>query len=333
MAERINKTEGKDNAERRGKPFLGAGRRLTLLCLCGAMLIAAAGLYVAYRLYLPEGEGPAGPSVASEPFHETWTERQVLLLGVGDSVTAGFGVRHDLGYFRRLATNPPDEFEDMRGKCLSCVLPNLDALNIAVSGSNSISHVDHVKERIPRQPEDVFGLVVISTGGNDLIHWYGRTPPKEGAMYGAALEQAEPWIANYKERLAAILDGITEAFPGGCLIFIADIYDPSDGVGDAPFMGLPSWDDGVEILGRYNAVIRDAAAKRDNVVLVPMHATFLGHGFHCTNWWNTNYRSDDPHYWYGSNLEDPNERGYDALRRVFLNEIVAVRDRISAESK
>jgi hypothetical protein len=34
----------------------------------------------------------------------------------------------------------------------------------------------------------------MTTGGNDLIHWYGATPPREGAMYGASLAQAQPWI-------------------------------------------------------------------------------------------------------------------------------------------
>ncbi len=29
----------------------------------------------------------------------------------------------------------------------------------------------------------------------------------------------------------------------------------------------------------------------------------------------------DPHYWFYFNLEDPNERGYDAIRRLFLLEM------------
>ncbi len=28
------------------------------------------------------------------------------------------------------------------------------------------------------------------------------------------------------------------------------------------------------------------------------------------------------HYWYYTNLEDPNERGYDAIRRLFLLEMM-----------
>ncbi len=30
------------------------------------------------------------------------------------------------------------------------------------------------------------------------------------------------------------------------------------------------------------------------------------------------------HHWYYTNLEDPNERGYDAIRRLFLIEMAKV---------
>ncbi|MBC8117927.1 MAG: hypothetical protein H7062_26345 [Candidatus Saccharimonas sp.] len=43
-----------------------------------------------------------------------------------------------------------------------------------------------------------------------------------------------------------------------------------------------------------------------------MRAEFLGHGIHCT------------HYWYWDNLEDPNDRGYDAIRRLFLIEMARI---------
>ena len=55
-----------------------------------------------------------------------------------------------------------------------------------------------------------------------------------------------------------------------------------------------------------------------------MHTTFLGHGIHCRKFWIKNYRLHDPTYWYYLNIEDPSERGYDAIRRLFLNEIVKV---------
>ena len=57
---------------------------------------------------------------------------------------------------------------------------------------------------------------------------------------------------------------------------------------------------------------------------MPIWKEFLGHGIHCAKFWHPHYRRDDPHYWYGVNLEDPNDRGYDAVRRVFLVEMTKV---------
>ena len=75
---------------------------------------------------------------------------------------------------------------------------------------------------------------------------------------------------------------------------------------------LPRWPDGLKIHAAYNQIIHRCAAKRESVHLVPIHATFLGHGSHCLQFWRAHYRRDDPHYWYDSNVEDPNDRGYDA---------------------
>ena len=79
--------------------------------------------------------------------------------------------------------------------------------------------------------------------------------------------------------------------------------------------------DGIAIHAAYNKVIRLCAERRKSVHLVPMYEEFLGHGFRCKQFWRSTYDSNDPFYWYGSNLEDPNDRGYDAIRRLFLIEI------------
>ena len=295
--------------------------RLLLLLAIGGLLVAGVLVYRKYWLTRPVGSGPAGPPVAGQPFQETWTERKVLLLGVGDSITAGFGVDEAHSLLGRLADNPADEFPDMQGKCLRSVLPNLTVRNIAVSGSTSLDHLEIIGRQLQPQPEDVLGLVVMTSGGNDLIHDYGRSPPREGAMYGATLEEAGPWIESFEQRLGEILDLIASRFPGGCHVFLADIYDPTDGVGDAPAARLPDWPDGLQIHAAYNAILHRAAAERENVHVVPLHETFLGHGVHCAQPWRAHYRSEDPTYWYGFNLEDPNIRGYDAARRVFLIEM------------
>src|SRR5207245_5563776 len=100
-------------------------KRLLVLLIIAVLLIGGAAAYIEFHFHLPEGSGPAGPAVALEPFEKTWTERKVLLLGVGDSMTAGFGATPGHSYFDRLANNPDDEFEDMRSRSLSRVLPNL----------------------------------------------------------------------------------------------------------------------------------------------------------------------------------------------------------------
>jgi hypothetical protein len=302
-------------------------RLFALVCACIllAPLLALIWLYSFYAK--PIGSGPAGPRPPREAFTRPWTTHEVLLLGLGDSVTAGFGVKPPYSYFNRMATNPDDDFDDMRGICLSAVLPNLQTKNMAVSGSTSLAHLKTIRESLDKQDAETFGLIVMTTGGNDLIHDYGRSPPREGAMYGATLEQARPWIDNFEKRLSEMIELLKARFPGGCLIFLADIYDPSDGVGDAPTASLPQWPDCMAIHRAYNEAIRRCAARHQSVYVVPVHAEFLGHGIHCTEPLREHYRPDDPHYWYAWNLEDPNIRGYDAIRRLFLIEIARQADR------
>jgi lysophospholipase L1-like esterase len=304
-----------------------APRRMSRIVWLIALGLIAAGLtalYVYFWYARPVGSGPAGPAVAAEKFEYHWTDRSVLLVGIGDSVTAGYGASPAKGFFRRLVENPPDEFADMQGKSLAKVFPNLTSINLALSGSTSQECLDLLVPKLKQQDEDTFGIVVMTTGGNDVIHNYGRTPAREGAMYGATIEQAQPWIGNFKTRLDAIIDQLQAKFPGGCVFFIANIFDPTDDVGDAPTAGLPAWPDGLKIIGAYNGVMTRAAESRKNVKLVDMHGGFLGHGIHCLQFWRQHYDKNDPHYWYWDNLEDPNDRGYDALRRMFLNEMARV---------
>lgn len=155
--------------------------RLLALCGMGLLLTLAALGYIRFYISRPVGSGPAGPVVARESFDKPWSDRQVLLLGIGDSVTAGLGAKNaNHSYFQRLA-----------------------------------------------------------------IH------------------------------------------------------------------------------AEYNQVIHRCAEAREQVHLVPMYRTFLGHGGHCCQFWRPFYDSSDPHYWFYDNVEDPNDRGYDAIRRIFINSIIA----------
>ena len=296
-------------------------KRIHKLTIVGLLLIGATAGYIYSWHVRPIGKGPAGPAMPTATFSHTWSQKDFLLIGLGDSVTEGFGARHGYSYFDRLVINPTDEFTDLRGICLQAVLPHLQHTNLAVSGSTSGEHLAQQLPRLPATDSNTVALVVISTGGNDIIHNYGRTPPREQAMYGASWQQAEPWVTNFEKRLDLMLQKIAEHFPGGCHIFLANIFDPTDGIGDAEHAGLPAWKDGIRIVAAYNGVIRRCAERHPFVHLVDIHSTFLGHGIHCTQFWSPHYDAKDPHYWYYSNLEDPNERGYDVIRRLFLLEM------------
>jgi lysophospholipase L1-like esterase len=289
--------------------------------MIGVLLVGGAAFYLYFFQSRPIGSGPAGPAVSHSMFFKTWTNREVLLVGLGDSVTAGFGARRGHGYFDLLVTNSPDEFQDMRGICLGAVLPSFHFTNLSVSGSTSREHAESQIPKLPDVGSNTLAIVVMTSGGNDLVHNYGRTPPRDQAMYGATLEEAKPWIDAFAQRLKSDIERIDAHFPGGCEIFLADIYDPTDEKGDIQNTGLPAWPDGTKLLSAYNAVIHNAAQKYPHVHLVRFHDAFLGHGIHCVQFWSSHYDSRDPHYWYYSNLEDPNERGYDAIRRLFLIEI------------
>lgn len=308
----------------RNLPRCHSRRRTMLLLALGTAAIAATAFYVNYWHRRPIGVGPAGPAVSLAPFEKTWGERRVELLGFGDSITDGLGSTQGRSYFARLVKNPADEFADMQGRSLSQVLPNLTATNVSVSGTDSLEHRDWLLERIEVRDAATLGVIVATIGGNDVIHMYGRTPPREGAMYGATMEQSAPWVANFEERLNVILDGLGARFPGGHHIFLANIYDPTDGSGDIANAGLPRWPEGLDVLRAYNDVISRTAQARSDVTLVDIHREFLGHGIHCRQFWHPQYDSADPHYWYFDNLEDPNDRGYDAIRRLFLIEMARV---------
>jgi lysophospholipase L1-like esterase len=303
-------------------------KRLIIVAAVGMTLLGLAFAYLYFWLSRPIGSGAAGPEVSLQKFSQPWTERPVVLVGIGDSVTAGFGARKGYSYFDLLVTNPPDEYDGMREVCLGAVLPKLQFTNLAVSGSTSLEHVERQLPRLPVFGSNVVGLVVITTGGNDLIHNYGRTPPRDQAMYGATVDEAKPWIEAFQNRLESMMGGIEAHFPGGCQIFLANIFDPTDGVGDTSRAGLPPWDDGPKILESYNKALQLCAERHSNVHLVDVHTAFLGHGIHCTQFWSKHYDLKDPHYWYFVNLEDPNERGYDVIRRLFLLEIAKMADQL-----
>ncbi len=285
--------------------------RLALMLACGLLLIAGAWGYRRFWVDLPIGQGPTGPAVPRDGFQRVWTDRPVLLLGLGDGVTEGDAVAYSRSYFCRVARNPQDESAPMRGICLANVLPNLRVYNRALAGATSIHLIDKQARLLPKQVREVLGLVLLTTGGNDL------------ALCGEPTVVADP-IAGFNQRLEALLPLLDQKFPGGFMVFLGNLLDPTDGVGDFENTGLPTIPEGLFRLHQLNDAIARFAERHDHVYLVDLHSAFLGHGVHCAKFWAPHYRESDPYHWYAENLEQPNERGADAARRLFLLEIARV---------
>lgn len=305
-------------------------RRGFLWGVLGLLLVVAGACHA---LGTRQGRGPAGGPLERADFSVVWSEERTVLVGLGDSVVTGFGARQGWGLLERLVRVPEGDDSALKGCDLSSVYPKLEVLNLAENSSNSAWHLGVQLPRVPVMPEGVKGLVVLSTGGIDLIHDYGSGVPREGALYGAELELGLQCAASFERRLDRIFDGLRERFPSGCEIYVMTIFDPTDGVGDIENVGvllrlirpLPAWPDGLRIHAAFNQAIRNAAASRSWVHVVDVHRLMLGHGLHHRDERNPHYDPADPHYWYYVNLEDPNERGYDAIRREFLRVMAGTR--------
>src|SRR4051794_6586711 len=94
------------------------GKRFIRLLALGATLLICFSAYYRFSLQRPIGQGPAGHSISIHSFQGRWSDKPVLLLGFGDSVTAGFGASKGHSYFERLVKNPENEFSDVKGVCL-----------------------------------------------------------------------------------------------------------------------------------------------------------------------------------------------------------------------
>ncbi|MCU0711681.1 MAG: SGNH/GDSL hydrolase family protein [Pirellula sp.] len=294
-----------------------SSRRFYLPALCVLVAIGAwtyHSRFVSIRI--------DGPEVDAKPFQTIWSDRKVLLVGIGDNITFGLGANsNEHSFFNRLRKNPSDELDELKGKSLSEVLPNLTSINFASSDSNSKQHTKTVEQSLSVQPADVFGIVILTTGGIDLVHSYGRSAPRECAMYGATMAQSQPWIASFRERLSIMLQLISERFPGGCEIYIADICFPSSEIGEKASIDLPPWKDGAAIHAAYNSVIHEVAQTHSNVHVVPINDVLLSYKMLARHFWKTIYNWSDPNHSFFTKIDNPNDQGYDVIRRTFLNAI------------
>src|SRR5690606_13955190 len=82
--------------------------------LCAGSLLLLSSWFVA-RVPAPMGTGPAGPEVAAVALARTWSERPVVLLSLGDSVSTGYGAPRGHGYFELIRENADETYPEMAG--------------------------------------------------------------------------------------------------------------------------------------------------------------------------------------------------------------------------
>jgi lysophospholipase L1-like esterase len=149
-------------------------------------------------------------------------------------------------------------------------------------------------------PTDEPTLVTLTVGTHDLLSPLANRPRR------ATLEAIARDVANAYD---ALVDAIRAARPAS-LLLLTTVCDPSDRTGLIPGVLPEAGRLPLTALDTLNAHIRALAARADHVALADAYLHFLGHG--------TTASDDDRWFWRRSLLE-PNARGANALRHVWLD--------------
>ena len=243
-----------------------------------------------------------------EDYAPTEVARVVFL---GDSITAGNGAsRAKLSYPRLLQANDGDAWpsgNDIDFPALFGESPEI--IDFAAAGATTASLVakelPHVTEAIGDQASGVTA-VVVTIAGNDV----------QGLLYNT--DQTEATAEKILDNLAEFYDYFQdpERFPDGSFIYLANVYEPSDGVGQADgcFFSL-DLSDVLESLDYVNAATLEQAKER-NVAWIDMRGHFLGHGFYSGDEENPYHQAYDPTLWFADDCIHPNDRGHHEIRRL-----------------
>ncbi len=177
-----------------------------------------------------------------------------------------------------------------------------------VHGSKGGATSQNMKAQVDALPSDLPGPVFVSVtiGGNDMQKYALDILQGKDEQDKAAFRQN---LAKYLDALKApgrFGDGV-EVF-----VFAADIYDPSDGAGDfknycggvlGAFPITPT--DG--FWAAWNGIVTEETTQRGYQVL-PLHATFMGHGISHTA---------DGTGWFVADCIHPNTVGHNEIRKMY----------------
>jgi hypothetical protein len=268
----------------------------------------------------PDGETDTGeetvddgdPDISNVVPSDYPPEAPINLLIFGDSISTGVGSEAGNSYFNLLQENDGAAYPNHEDFDFESAFPTVtNVVSVAESGAQTGDLAGQIAAA-----EDALGvpsgptLVIGTIGGNDLV----------SIMFGQDRETVADRMAS---NIEALVDWVQDPaqFPDGGYLYIANVYDPSDGVGQADgcFVGIPTTE---AVLGLQDANSRTRAmAEERGFAMVDMHGHFMGHGHNFDDSSIEAYDAADPTLWFASDCIHPNQRGHHELRRVFFGAI------------
>ena len=208
-----------------------------------------------------------------------------------------------------LYKNLDDVYPDWKGKDLSTLYPGIKFHNLTSDGATTSTVLNWQLPRVPTG-ENQPTIVVMTVGGNDLLHHYG-VPEERGVELSYEMKR------NLLKIISCLQD--PERFPKPAKIYIGNIYDPSDGMGNLEKEGYSPWPDGLKVLDHWNRRIQEVAEEK-GLTLVDIHKHFLGHGVNYDDPSGKYYDPKDNTPWLRLVIE-PNARGAHEIRKLFWEKI------------
>jgi lysophospholipase L1-like esterase len=199
-----------------------------------------------------------------------------------------------LGAAALLHRNDDSRWPEFAGRDLATRYPGLAYTDLTGDGAMIDDVLTEELARLGHDSNDAGIVVTLTAGGNDLLDAvFARRP----------LDKAVPAI---ERRYGDLVATLREELPGATIV-LTTVYDPTDGTGLLPRLEalgrLP-----LEFLDRFNAHVRETAARTLNALVADVHRHFLGHGLTAPE--------QERWYWSGNPIE-PSARGASEIRRVW----------------
>ena len=240
-----------------------------------------------------------------------------LVVNLGDSIAAAYGVSKASGYISLLHKNDDTAHPAFKGKDLTSRYPGITLSNRAMPGSESPA----IPGQAAKAPTNTSGdtLVIISIGGNDMMFNYmALLDPGEARRVAARVQ------GNIKKVAAHFAD--KTKYPNKTTLLLFNVYEFTDGAGTMPhnspvdkycgmikLLGPIAGKKAIDNMGVYNKEMMKFAAA-EGLLMADLAAAFLGHGFNHQDKTSVHYQAADPALWFQTDCIHPNKAGHAGIR-------------------